>query len=131
MKRIEGRIITKPNALPPIFVSRNPLMSRKTYKHIAEKLGFDANFQDIEKLDFDGFTIYLNGCYGHRHWIAVKSKTGRIHGLTVGHSGWMVERPFWEQAGFITKLIEVEHRPYPVTYLQIVGWKKTQTRSRK
>jgi hypothetical protein len=107
--------------IPPIFVSEKPLMTKRTYKAVAERVGFNTDFRDMEKLDFDDFTIYLNGCYGHRHWIAVKSKTGRIHGLTVGHSGWIVEKPIWEEAGFLTKVVEVGRKPYPVRYLQIVG----------
>jgi len=105
----------------PLHIASHPLMTKRMYANTSAKFGFTTVFKDMKHSALGSFDVYMNACYGHRHWIVVLN--GRIYGLTIGHTGWIVEKPMWERvgkcAGFTTRVVEVPADPYPLRYVQI------------
>lgn len=96
----------------PIKISDTPIMTKEQYRAVAGKIGFPLNFNQMTWKFWMGKTVYIlrNEIYGHRHWIALTADKEKIVGLTVGHSGWIVEKKLWEDAGFVTELVEGKNK---------------------
>lgn len=92
----------------PIKISDTPIMTKTQYRAVAGEIGFPLDFKQMTWKFWITKSVYIlrNEIYGHRHWIAFTADKEEIVGLTVGHSGWMVEKKLWEDAGFVTELVE-------------------------
>ena len=100
----------------------SPIMTHKEYRKTASLIMAELNFDDmhfIRWLDEDTELI-VNAVYGHRHWICLRKR--RIIGITVGHTGWITEKPKWAKAGFEVDLVEIKGRRY-----LLIGPKQEET----
>lgn len=84
----------------PLKIYDSAIMTHKEYRRVAEYIMAEFDLGELHLIKWlDGNTkLVRNHVYGHQHWICLRND--RIVGLTVGHSGWMNEKPKWEEAGF-------------------------------
>lgn len=96
----------------PLKIYGSPIMTHKEYREVAEYIMAELDFKEMYFIKWlnEDTELIRNGVYGHRHWICLRNR--RIVGLTVGHSGWITEKPKWETAGFETVVDEVNGRRY-------------------
>ena len=102
----------------PTKIFDKPIMTKKQYRAVADKIGFPLDFEQMIWSHWETESVYIvkNHIYGHRHWITLNN-CKEIVGLTIGHSGWMVERRLWEELGLSTELCA----PKGLGYLLILG----------
>ena len=96
----------------PLKIYDSSIMTHKDYREVATPVMAEFNFDDmyfVKWLD-ENTELIMNAVYGHRHFICLRKR--RIVGLTVGHAGWITEKPKWESAGFEVILDEVSGRRY-------------------
>lgn len=123
----------------PIKIFDKPIMSLKKYFNVADRIGYGA--LNLDDMDFiqnysEDIVILRNGCYGHRHWLAIKhNKKRKIIGLTVGHAGWMTERHIWKKEGIHTELFEDDRKlrflligglDNEIKYISLLNWLLSQ-----
>ncbi len=91
----------------PLKIYDSPIMTHEEYREVADYIMSELDFEEMYLIKWLDETTKLvrNQVYGHQHWISLRNN--RIVGLTVGHSGWMNEKHFWEEAGFETIVDEV------------------------